>query len=305
MENQNLVQGSVKKAMSAAGASSRDLWQVDPRKLRPIPGFNVRVRDDAYAAHIRNIANSIKTEGFYQDRPLSGYVAVEDGEQVIYFYDGHSRHEAVMLAIEEGAEIPRVPVVITAAGTSVEDLTVALVKMNSGKPLTAYETGIVCKRLSRYGWTVAEIATRLDLSEPYVDGLLLLASAPRDIQAMVQDGRLSASQAIETLRSEGSNAVAVLDQAQQRASAEGKTRITRRHLPGALFKKVVRKNAERMADTISSIKSDHGYSRLSPETQEQIQSLIELLEGARSLDAQVEEPEQPSEAPSSDPSANQ
>jgi hypothetical protein len=40
----------------------------------------------------------MKTEGFYKHCALAGFVAMEDGEKVIYVYAGHSRLLAVDLA---------------------------------------------------------------------------------------------------------------------------------------------------------------------------------------------------------------
>ena len=127
-----LVPGSVKNAMKDAGAGSRDLWQVAPHELQPIPGFNVRVQDADYQAHIRRIADSMKTEGFIKTS-LAGYVAHDGDKQVIYFYDGHSATRRHCLP---SAKVPRFRV--SGGGqpfsASLEDLTVALVQANNGKP---------------------------------------------------------------------------------------------------------------------------------------------------------------------------
>jgi len=111
-----LTPGNTKAAMKAVGAASSDLWKVDPGQLRTLDGFNARIKNDAYAARVRWIADSIKANGFYPDKPLTGFVALEDGEEVIYVTGGHRRHEGVLLAIEEGADVPTVPVVIKPRG---------------------------------------------------------------------------------------------------------------------------------------------------------------------------------------------
>ncbi|MEN1515880.1 hypothetical protein AAIH40_36865, partial [Pseudomonas aeruginosa] len=71
----DLVQGSTKKAMS--GAKSRDLWQVDPRELKFMPGFNARTPRPGLQAHIRALADSMKSEGYYLDKPIAVYIARE------------------------------------------------------------------------------------------------------------------------------------------------------------------------------------------------------------------------------------
>lgn len=79
-----LVAGNVKAAMRNVQASSRDLWEVNVSDIRILDDFNVRIHDSAWETHIRALANSMKVEGFYQDKPLAGYVAKEGDAQVIY-----------------------------------------------------------------------------------------------------------------------------------------------------------------------------------------------------------------------------
>lgn len=131
--------GSVKQAMS--GSTSSDLWKVPREKLHIEPGFNVRVHDADYNAHVRSIADSIKENGYYPDKPIAGFVAKRDGKDVIVVTDGHSRIAGFDLAVSEGYEGTELPVVTKPRGTSMEDLTIALVTSNTGKPLSPYELG--------------------------------------------------------------------------------------------------------------------------------------------------------------------
>lgn len=279
--NMTLVAGSVKGAMRAADAKSRDLWQVPVDKIKTMPEFNVRVRDAKYLAHLRTIANSILAEGFYQHEPLVGFVANEAGENVIYITGGHTRLESTGIANSEGAEIQVLPVVINPPGTSREDLVVALIKGNDkGKPLTPYESGVVCKRLVNYGWTVEKIAKRLDYSEVYVDGLLLLVGAPQEIREMVQSGEVSATTAIQTLRAMGSTAVDHLQSGLTRAKATGAKRVTSKHLPGFTFKKEVKKAAPKLYDALKGVKGDPGYQHISEELRSTLEDLLAMLEAS-------------------------
>ena len=79
-----LTPGNTKAAMKAVGASSSDLRKVEPARLRVLEGFNARVKNEAYTARVRWIADSIKANGYYPDKPLTGFVALEDGVEVIY-----------------------------------------------------------------------------------------------------------------------------------------------------------------------------------------------------------------------------
>lgn len=268
--------GSIKAAMKSVDANSRDLWQVEPGKLKVIDNFNVRNKDDPdYIAHIRWLADSMKIEGFYQDKPLAGYVAKEGDEQIIYIYDGHCRLEAVDLANSEGAEIHKVPVVVSQAGVSMEDLTVVLVRGNGGKPLAPYEIGLVCKRLVRYGLEEKDIASRIGFTLSYVTSLLGLMASPVELRKMVTAGVVSASTAIDMLNQYGDKALEKLLEAQERANAAGKARVTNKHLaPDHAFKKAVKKSAETMFTAITEVKADPGYVQLSPTIRDKLDALL-------------------------------
>lgn len=259
--NAELAAGNVKAAMKDVGAVSADLWQVEPTRLRVLEGFNARVKNEAYTARVRKIADSIKANGYYRDKPLSGFVAREGDENVIYVTGGHRRHEAVHLAISEGVEIPNVPVVVKPKGTSMEDLTVDLVVGNDGEPLSTYEQAVVCKRLAGFGWESKEIARRLGYaSAQYVDGLLALAAAPLPIRRMVMEGITSATAAIEAIKKHGDKAHEVLLAALVKA---GGGRVTAKHMPDMAFKKACKKQAEPMYTMLTKVQEDPGYDSLS------------------------------------------
>jgi ParB family transcriptional regulator, chromosome partitioning protein len=288
-----LVPGSTKKAMGSAKAISRDFWHPLLSEIHVMPGFNAREDNEETKAHIRKLADSMKAEGFYPHAALAGYVrkekvaVIEDGKEVmvdvdkIYITDGHCRLKAALLAVSEGAEIERLPVVPAAGGVSLEDLTVALVKTNGGKPLAPYEVGVVCKRLSRFGWDAEQIAKRLDFGVAYVEGLLLLVASPANVRDMVRNGIVSAANAIAALKAHGDKAYEHLSAAMERAKSTGATKVTAKHLPGALFKKQVKKTAPVMFEVLQSVKTDPGYKHVSQELREKIDELVKQLEEAK------------------------
>lgn len=236
----DLVPGSVKAAMKEAGASSADLWMVPYDQLRVIDGFNVRVRTPDYIAHVKSIKDSIIANGFYRDKPLEGYVGKdEEGHNVIFITGGHTRHEAVGLAIAEGHEIDSVPVIVKPQGTSQEDLTVALVTGNTGRPLTPIETAIVIKRLIGFGMDEKTIAQRLGYGKQYVTDLLSLLAAPAAVRKLVESGKVSATLAISEIKKDPKQAAQKLTEAVEKVSAQGKTKVTKKALAGARVKPVV------------------------------------------------------------------
>lgn len=228
----DLIPGNIKNAMSEAGATSRDLWQVPVEHLRLIEGFNVRTRDASLNAHVETLTNSILENGFYQHKPLEGFVANEDGVQVIHLTGGHCRLEAAQAAIKRGAEIRVLPVVVSPKGTSMEDLTIGLATSNSGRPFSPYEMGMVCKRLTGFGWEVSAIGKKLSLTAGYVEDLLSLVAAPKPIRDMVIGGKVSCTTAISEVKKHGAGAQARLERGLETAASKGKTRVTKSVLNG-------------------------------------------------------------------------
>ena len=297
----NLMAGSVKTFMKESRSSSRDLWQVDVEQMRVLDGFNVRIKDEDYKAHIRRLATSIKEEGFFQDKPLAGFVRKEGDAQIIYLTDGHCRLEAVKLAISEGAEIVKLPVVVASAGASLEDLTVALVRGNDGKALTPLEIAIVCKRLSRFGWEVKEIARRLDFSPQYVEGLLLLIAAPVKLREMVESKKVSASTAIDTIREHGDKALEKLTAGLAAAKAKGKDRLTNKHIPGAVFKKEVKRAGTSLFMALREIRHDPGYPSVSEGLRGKVEQLLGLLDSLEGVNEVLAIEEKKAQKPVKEP----
>lgn len=275
--NTTLVATSVKGAMKAVGAGSRDLWRVEPSKLRVIEGLNPRVMNEEYKAHIRSLADSMKSEGYYYDQPLAGYTAKVGDEQVVYIYSGHSRLLAVQLANSEGAEITHVPVTVSMDGLSMEDITVALIRGNGGKNLTYYESAVVCKRLVKYGFSLEDIASRTGIALPLVKNRLALMAAPLKLRDMVANGIISATHAIEMLTEHGDKALEKIESAQATVNQEGKVRVTKTTTASSgIFEraKFVKKVAPKLYEAAGAVRDDPGYAALSEETRQLIDGLL-------------------------------
>lgn len=294
----DLLLGGIKAAMS--GAKSRDLWMIetaDIDKLHVLDGLNVRIKDEALTAHIRSLADKMKAEGFKPSKPLEVVVLEEGGKTRLVVTDGHCRLAAVKIAIAEGAEIMQIPcVALPSKGTTLQDLVAGLVTSNSGKPLTTYETALVCKRLYGYGWKEPQIAERLSFGEAYVSMLLELVAAPLSIITMVQSGEVAPTFAVEMMRKHRDKAVEVLKQGLTAAKAAGKTRVTNAYLPGAALKKLVKRQADSLYETAKSITQDPGYSNLTDKTRTKLDQLLaDIAEREKALDEKLKKAAEDSE----------
>lgn len=271
-----LVPGGVKAIKSSNRRSDAMSW-MDPRTIRVMDGFNTRIRTVDYLEHLRSIVDSMKADGYHIDKPISVYVAREDTGDVVYAVDGHTRLEAALTAIDEGADFDEIPVILLPKSLNMVDMTVGLYRSNTGRPLTPYETATVIKRLNRMELTEAEIGRRLGLAQSYVNGLLMLAAAPLAIRKMVINEEVAASAAIDLLRKHGAKAVDILEKAKAKADAAGKTRVTASQLPGAAFTRAVKKSAPHLLATARQIAEDPGYHALREDTRSKLDELLAQL----------------------------
>ncbi len=291
-----IIQGSVKKFMNEIQdgekiGSSRDLYFMDRKNIRVIPGYNVRVQNDRLKAHIRAIADSIKLDGFRPSNPLTGHVAREGGELVFYVVGGHCRLEAVdLVEAETGESVGKIPVIATAQGTSMEDLTVDLARSNAttGKELEPYELAMICKRMLRFNWTHDTMAEKVGITRAYLDNLLILAGAPSAIREMVIEDQVSATTAIDSIKAHGSEAASKLQAALVSVKKTGGERITKKHIEPtqiALIKKQVAKAAPRLYASLGEIRKDQGYAGLSAGLREKLDEIFAQI-GAQEAVAQ-------------------
>lgn len=224
MNEIELTPGNVKAAMRAAGAKSADLWMVPFANIRVIPGYNIRPVD---REHVDALKASIKVNGYSKDKPLAGFVSKEEGDgDIINLTDGEHRHTAVAELIAEGEPIEFVPVTVAPAGTSMVDLAVGMATSASGKELTPQAWATLCKRLIGYGCDVEEIAKRLIKKKAQITDWLVLAGASRRVLQMVEDKKVSGTNAIRLLKKHGAGTADVLEQKFEAAKARGKKKVT-------------------------------------------------------------------------------
>lgn len=267
--------GNVKAAM--AGVKSGDLWNVPFDLLYIQPGFNVREEDDpSYAEHIDNLERLIEANGYDRTKAFEGYIAKIDGEDRVVVTDGHSRYRAISRLRARDFKIETVPLITKSRGTSMEDLTFGLANSNSGRRLTPYELGTLCKRLVGFGVESEVIQKRLNITGTYLDDLLFLHSAPKAVRDMVRTGKVAAGVAISTCRKHGDKAVEMLREAVQVAAASGKKKATAKHLAPD-WSRECKKAGPKLYDGLMWVREDAGYSKLSKDTREFIEQLISNL----------------------------
>lgn len=260
--NEEILPATHKAVMQRAAAARGEMHLVDRGDIRIKEGLNPRIQDASYHAHVRWLADSMKEKGFFADKPIAVYAGYDGKRPVMYVVDGFCRMAAYDLALSEGAPLLEIPVILSPNSTSMEDLTVNFVVSNSGKRLTPMEVSIVCKRLQGFGWNDARIASSLHITQEYVGQLLTLAGAPREIRNMVQNGEMTASLAVETLRKHGPDVMQVVGEAMATAKADGKVKLTKRYMPEQIQRKYVTKQAPVVIDAIKRLQTHEAFRAL-------------------------------------------
>lgn len=273
--------GKVKAVKSSTRRSDAMIW-LAPDRLTVLDDFNVRVETPAYRKRVRDLADDMKENGFRIDKPISCFVERHGEDNRVVIQDGHTRYKAALLAIEEGADIGDLPVVLLPASTSMDDLIDGLLTTNNGEPLSMLEKAIVVKRLLNRGASAAEISRKRKMTMTAVDNLTILAGAPRSLQEMIAANQVSATTVIDLIQSIGAErAVKQLTEQLAKAQASGKNQVTAKHLPAMRFKQAVKRNAPRLYDAVVAVRADPGYSSLASETREQLEAMASELEKLR------------------------
>lgn len=260
-----IVTGNTKAAVKAAGGGSSDLWTVPPAALHYDPRDNVRPLDPD---RVRHIADLIKANNYDRKKPLGCIVKKIDGEDRIYVYEGQHRYHGALLAISEGFEIDRLPIVIDEAkSVSRVNMIYAGVTNNDSEKLTPLQLAEQVIELQALGEASATICRRFNITDQTLRDVLLLAHAPAAIHELVRTKVVSSTLAIDEIRTHGGDkAMFRLTEAAAKTKASGKTKITKKALPKAAAKNITGEQAKQLLRALQSVLHDPLFGRLSPGT---------------------------------------
>lgn len=217
--------GGIKEIMEGRS----DKFQINPFLLKIKPGFNSRdFTSPEVLAHVDETAQSIAKHGVKKALTIH-----REGNQ-FYVTDGECRLRAVHRAINVyGAKIVTVPVELEARGSNDIDRMLTQRLNNTGLRFSVMEEAAWIKKLVGLGMPLAEIAAEVGKGKDYVEDLLDLNSVPESVKAMVRDGLISATEVGKLrrqYRDDNAGLLAAIEGAKTAAAAQGKARITARHI---------------------------------------------------------------------------
>lgn len=218
-----------------------------PGHIRIRDGFNLRdVSGDDYETDIQALMAHIKRGGKY---PALEVVLSDDG-QGVDVVDGHRRLTAIRRLIEQGDPIEYVRIE-PFVGNDIDQLQ-RVMTSNEGRKLTPLEIAEGYRRLAAYGLTPDDIARRIGKTRQHVDQMLILATAPHEVQQMVKAGDVSATEAINVTRQHGRLAVDKLQAARAKAGGKITAKALREWTPPANIVRPVLRGVEELIDCLDT-----------------------------------------------------
>ena len=207
--------------MQEINATKRtDIYQIDPRNVDVVAGFNVR-REFA----IDELKEQIKLNGVLNPITVIPTKAA-DGTERYRLVDGERRLRATLAAIEEGADIRRIKAIFLPRNTSEEEQLVQQMMRNEGKNFTEYECAIMFHRFKdAFGYSQTEIAARFGKSTTFVSRCLSLMELAPEIQQKLESGEISTNAVREIVGQNKENEAAqveAVNAAVSQAKASGK-----------------------------------------------------------------------------------
>ena len=198
----------------ALKTKKNDYYLVDAKNIVVEESFNVRTD----YGDIDGLAQSIMAVG--QLEPVIGFK--KHGTEEYVLTDGHRRFKAIQMAIEKGADIPYVKLLIGAK--NIEDRIFSMVITGvDKKTLNILEEGEAYKRLVAHGYEIKEIAAKVGKTVAHIGNLLKLADVPQKVKTAIIKEEINGSTVINILREvkDEQEVVNVVTAAVQKAKEEG------------------------------------------------------------------------------------
>ncbi len=274
--------------------NDKEIRRADAMKIRyedihVEPGFNLRASLDLLEGDALEQAKEDDESLFRHIMAGGQYPALEvrpRAEGGVWLVDGHRRHAAIGRADAAGAPLRdkagELMVRIEAFAGNDADRTLRILSSARGRHLHPLEQAFGYQRLSRFGWDNARIAESNRVSSQWVGKMLVLAGANSDVHRLVFGGKASASVAADAVRQHGERAGAFLSGELEKASADGKKKVTAGSIKGKAYpRKVVSAYVERVSSFVSTLPEAQRNAITKSETDFQVsvsaKALRELL----------------------------
>lgn len=208
-------------------AKRGDAIRVKHSDIIIVDGFNVRDDDDDLREHIASLLAAMVAK--QPIPPVEVWVNPETG--AIEMVEGHCRHIAYGQYREIEPEWDGYISAVQFTGTPFQRK-MRIASSNKQLKLKPVELGrLYMHARDVLGATRKEIAAEAGMSVAHVDQHILLAGGAPEIQQAIEDGKISATEAVKLVREHGDAAPAELERRQEIAKENGKEKVTAKAAP--------------------------------------------------------------------------
>ncbi len=202
-----------------------DVFKLRPHDIHLEEGFNVRRDSEELQKHIEWLSHSIEDKGI--ETPLKIYK--NDG--LYYLVSGHCRMAAVEMAVARGAtgdNVEKIPCMVTRDNELAR--TISLHTDNTGLRLDMLGKSDLVARMGMMGVARKQIAENLGFTVTHVEDLFILFEADKELKQMIDQGQISATVVVDTVRTKGVDALEIIKCAAQVAGEAGSKKVTSKHI---------------------------------------------------------------------------
>jgi ParB/RepB/Spo0J family partition protein len=182
----------------------KDMFLIPLENIKEEEGYNVR--EDF--GDLDELASSLAKNG--QKEPLTVRMSSEDKTAILV--NGHRRIRAFVIANDKySASFKAAWCIPEEKGANEESRIFDLFTRNSGKPLTPMEQAAAVKKLVDFNWKIKDVAAKIGKPVKYVNNILELCSASKDLRNAVQSGFISTTAAVMLAKAPISKQVSVIN----------------------------------------------------------------------------------------------
>lgn len=173
--------------METNKTTKTDIYKIDPRNIVVTEGFNSR--EDF--GDLELLATQIEENGILNPITVMPFKD-EEGNEKYRLVDGERRYRAIMLLMDRGVTIDRVPALFIAKASDEKTQLIQQIIRNEGKRFNEMEYAVAFKKLIDAGMTKEEVAKKL-VGGKVTKVEYCLAHLRRDerVQKLIADGEVS------------------------------------------------------------------------------------------------------------------
>ena len=237
-----------------------DIYQIDPRNIVVVGGFNARKNFD-----LDELKEQIRKVGVLNPITVIPFKDKETGTEKYRLVDGERRYRAVMALLAEGEDIKRIKAMYLPKGTKEEDLLIQQLLKNTGKQFSEIEMAKLFNRFKeQWGYTQTEIADKFCKKASFVSRCMALLDLPAEIIEMMERGEISADTARQIANRHKDDVDAQVEDAEKAvntAKAKGKKTATTKDIPvnvqAANLIAKIRKDLKKYASLMDSLDGEN------------------------------------------------